>query len=354
MGSAAPVNAGGRAAEGLDLGGVVVGLVLEEEQPVLEGAVDVNLDLDGAGVDLLGLVEVLELAGVLEPLGADGAHVHEAHGLGVAPELVAHLHVAVEGGANDLVVKLDVAERRAEGGVAAVVRPVGVDHLDLGDRGDAALAGEVALAEGDVREVHGKAALVDEGLELRLVERQEVLEHLDVRRLGIALGERLARLETRLARLHGVDDVVLDGGDVILGERALEHVDLRGAHDGPLALGDELDALTRGVCALVKLAGEKLHGKHDGAGGDLWHLGGGDVGLRLREDRGHAARKELGRYALDVVAVDETQAAEGADAEERLELALERLCLAVEPSLFLHEDARDHALLPPGVPYGAL
>ena len=43
-------DAGGRAAEGLDLGGVVVGLVLEQEQPVLVLAVHVALDLDGAGV----------------------------------------------------------------------------------------------------------------------------------------------------------------------------------------------------------------------------------------------------------------------------------------------------------------
>ena len=71
-------DAGGRAAKGLDLGGVVVGLVLEEEEPVLVLAVDVDGDLDGAGVNLLGLVEVLELARVLEPLGADRAHVHEA------------------------------------------------------------------------------------------------------------------------------------------------------------------------------------------------------------------------------------------------------------------------------------
>ena len=52
-------DAGGCAAERLDLGGVVVGFVLKEEQPVLILAVDVALDLDGAGVDLLGLVEVL-------------------------------------------------------------------------------------------------------------------------------------------------------------------------------------------------------------------------------------------------------------------------------------------------------
>ena len=172
-------DAGGSAAERLDLGGVVVGLVLEEEEPVLVLPVDVDLDLDGAGVDLLGLVEARELARVFEPLGADGAHVHEADGLGVAAQLVAHLEVPVEGGLDRGVVDLHVLELGAKGGVAAVVGPVGVDHADLGDGGVAPLAGEVVLAELDVGEVHGQAALSDERLEARLVKLAKAVEHLD-------------------------------------------------------------------------------------------------------------------------------------------------------------------------------
>ena len=44
---------GSRAAERLNLGGVVVGLVLEEEQPILQFAVHIALDFDGAGICLL-------------------------------------------------------------------------------------------------------------------------------------------------------------------------------------------------------------------------------------------------------------------------------------------------------------
>src|SRR5699024_7690194 len=74
-------DAGGRAAEGLDLGGVVVGLVLEQEQPVLILAVHIALDLDGAGVDLVALVQVLQDAALFEGFGADGGHIHQATGL---------------------------------------------------------------------------------------------------------------------------------------------------------------------------------------------------------------------------------------------------------------------------------
>ena len=69
----AATDASGRAAERLDFRRVVVSLVLEKEQPVFVIAVDVDGDLDGAGVDLFGLVEVLEQPLHLEVLGADGA-----------------------------------------------------------------------------------------------------------------------------------------------------------------------------------------------------------------------------------------------------------------------------------------
>ena len=142
-------------------------------------AVDIDRHLDGAGVDLFGLVKVRELAGLLEVLGTDSAHVHEADGFGVAAQLVADLHVAVEGGLHDDVVDGDGIEHGAESSVAAVVGPVGVDHANLGDGGVAVLLAEVLLAKGDVRLVHGKAALGDDRGETRFVKLAEAVEHLD-------------------------------------------------------------------------------------------------------------------------------------------------------------------------------
>ena len=132
----------------------------------------------------LRLVDIGHDAGLLKVLGADGAHVHEADGLGVATELVAHLHVAVEGLLHHGVVDRHVVQDGAEGGVAAVIGPVGVDHADLGDGGVAILIAEVLLAEGDVRLVHGKAALGDKGGKAGLIELAEAVEHLD----GLGLG----------------------------------------------------------------------------------------------------------------------------------------------------------------------
>ena len=331
-------DAGRRAAEGLDLGRVVVSLVLEEEQPVLVLAVDIDGHAHGAGVDLLGLVEVLQLTGLLEIFGADGAHVHEADGLLVAAELVADLHVAVESRLDDLVVDRDVVEHGAEGGVAAVVGPVGVDHADLGDGRVAALVEEVLLTKRDIRLVHGKAQVGDHGGKARPVELAEAGQDRDGLRLGDVGGEGLGLVEAGDARLDRVHHVVLDGFHIRIGQVAGEDVHLRRAHDGTLTAGDELDALARGVGALVELAGQELDGEHGGAG-HVGQLVVGEVDLRLGEHDGPAAVEELLVGALDVVAVEKAQALEAGDAKDTGQLAFELGRLDVKSGLLLHVDA---------------
>ena len=56
-------------------------------------------------------------------------------GLRVATQLVAHVQVLLVRGLHALVIDGNVRHFRAERGVAAVVRPVRIDHLDFGDGG---------------------------------------------------------------------------------------------------------------------------------------------------------------------------------------------------------------------------
>ena len=130
---------GGRPAEGLDLRGVVVGLVLKLDEPGLGLAVDGDRGLDGAGVDLLALVQIGHQALFPQVLPADGGQSIRETGLSLPwysssagrsnppgpsppPPAGAFLH-------------LDGIEPGQEGGVAAVVAPIGVDDPQLGDGG---------------------------------------------------------------------------------------------------------------------------------------------------------------------------------------------------------------------------
>ena len=334
-------DAGRRAAEGLDFRRVVVRLVLEEEKPVLVLPVHVHRDLDRAGVDLLGLVQVAQLSGVSQVFGADGAHVHERDGTLVATQLMPQLQVTVEGRLHGGVIDAQLGELRAEGRVAAVVRPVGVDHLDLGDRGRAPLLREVLLAVADVSQVHGQATLVDEGLQALCVELQEALEPLDRLGLRVGLHAALARAEGCFARLHGIDHVALDGREVLVAERALQHVDLGREHRGPLARRQQLHALARRVGALVELPGQVLHREHARVA-DVWQLVADRVRLRLRKNGGHRAREQVGIDALHVVTIEQAQVADSGDSQRVAQFMRQLLRFYVKAGFLLNIHALDH------------
>ena len=75
-------DTGGRAAEGLDLGGMVVRFIFKHQEPWLGAPVHIHVDFDGAGVDFLALVQVAKLPGLFERLCADGGDIHKVHGPG--------------------------------------------------------------------------------------------------------------------------------------------------------------------------------------------------------------------------------------------------------------------------------
>ena len=136
-------DAGSSTAEGLDLGGVVVRLVFEHQQPVLLLAVHLGGNVDRAGVDLLALVELGEKAAFLERLGADGRDVHERlgalGGLLEAVDFLARGEVAVIRILDGGILDADLIQMRRERRVAAVIGPVGVDDAHLGHGGVAVL-----------------------------------------------------------------------------------------------------------------------------------------------------------------------------------------------------------------------
>ncbi len=340
----AATDAGGRAAERFDLGGVVVRLVLEQEQPVLVVPVHVHLHLDGAGVDFLGFVEVLQNAVLLEPLRADRAHIHQAHRLLVAAEFVTDLKILVERGLDGGIVDLHLVELRAERGVAAVVGPVGVDHLDLGDRRVAMLLGEVLTAELQVGQIHGQIAVFDELFELRVAHGAESVDDLDLaghRHLGLQRGLHIQR---GFAGLDRVDHVMLDGFDIGFGKRSLQRVHLGGAHRRTLALGDQLDAFAGGIRALVELAGQVFHGEY-GIGTEIRQVGGDVVHLRFAEHGRRGLLEQLFADAFHVVTVDETNVLQCLDAKDGLELIGKLLGLDVKAGLLFHVYAKNHGQL---------
>ena len=320
-----------------------VGFVLEEEQPVLLLAVHITLDLDGAGVDLLALVQILEDAALLQGLGGNGAGIHQRAVFLVAAGLGAQRHVAVKSGLHHRVVNLHVVQNGAKGGVAAVVGPVGVDQADFGDGGVAVLGLEVILAENNVGMVHGQALFHPERLQRGVIQLQKAGQRLHRGGDGKLHLEGVAPLQGRLAGFHRVDDIFLDGVQIFAGEGAFQQIHSCAAHVGALALAEQLDALGGGIRPLVKLAGQILHGKDGLRGGQLVV---GHVHRRLAEYGGDGLVKQVPVNALHIVAVEQAQALEVGNAHQLHQLMQQALGLAVKTRLFFHINTIYHETSP--------
>ena len=259
-------EAGSSAAERLDLSRVVVGFVLEHEQPVLIVAVHERLNLDGAGVDLLGLVDVLQVAALFKHLGSNRAHVHQRNrtlgSLFLAVDFYAGSHVAVKCVLHHLIFELYVVDLGKEGGVTAVVGPVGIDHANLGD-GRVALFGvaEVGLQELEVVQIHRQTHIVQQIGERTLVHVGKADNRCHAGRDSVLYLEGSRLVHRSLAGVYGVNQVAADLVHVLSGEFAFQNVDFSSGNGRAFAASEQLDALRAGIGALIELTGQRLYRK---------------------------------------------------------------------------------------------
>ena len=345
-------DAGGRAAEGLDLRGVVVGLVLEEQQPRLGDAVHGDVHLHCAGVDLLALVQLGELARGLQVLDGDGREVHQADGLLAAAKGIPGFQIVLVGLLQQGVLEGHMVEDGAEGGVAAVIGPVGVNHANFRDGGVAVFLLEIGLAEDDVVQIHGKAVVRDEVRQFVTAKFREAGQGRHLRGDVIADSEGLRHVQRRLPAFHRVDDVFFEFPDVPVRQRTIQGVDLGGADEGTLALRDDLDALGGGIRPLVKLAGQRLHGEDVSAG----KLNGRRSGIQLRlgEDCLHGVPEQVFRDIFRVVPVEQPDIFQPLHAEKGLSLIQQALGFVVQTFLFFYKYPINHGVIPPDVIYSEL
>ena len=140
-----------------------MGLVFEVDQPLLRLSVHLNGNDDGAGVDLIRLLLVGQKPLFLEDFGPGQSNVHQTDEfiISVLIENPVVILILVEGLSDGLRIEaignLYMRQLRGEGGVAAVVGPVGVQDTDLGHGGiPLLLLGEVGLNPEKVLEGHGQ------------------------------------------------------------------------------------------------------------------------------------------------------------------------------------------------------
>ena len=334
-------DTGSRTAERFDFGRVVMGFVLEEEQPVFHLTFHFDLHLDGARIDFLGFIELVELADAAQILCGERTDVHQIDRLGSA-ELRTGRNVIVVGRLEQRIVKLDGVDGGEERGMTAMVGPVGVDHADFGDGGVAVLfILEVVAAEAQVVLIHSKTLCLDKCCQSIVIHGAEAVEGFDLGRDFVFDLQGFGLFHRSFTAFDRVDDILLDAGKIILGNGAFDDVNLCGVDVGTFALGEDLDTLSSGVCALVKLTGQILNCENR-CTGDAGQLVIGDVQLRFGEDDLLCIRKEIGIYIFDVVTVEHTQTRQTFHAEQGFEVREKRTRFTCQSGLFFYKYAIYH------------
>ncbi len=288
----AAAQTGGRAAEGFDFRRMVVGFILEEKEPVLHTFFRIYLDLDGAGIDFFGLVEIFEFSFLPESLDSCRGHIHEGHGtLRIfAVNMDSCFFIFVQSFRNGSAVSAffhaDLRQLRGESGVTTMVGPVGIEHFDFRHRGvPLFFVPEIVPNHGEIVMAHGKAHGLDEVINAFVIQFCEAFHGRNRFWFFNRKIQCICRFKRYLSRFHRVYQEFQDLFPVSFNKGAVEYINQGTAHPGTVFSRHNGQALFGGVCPLVILPRQEFHAQHQVS---LGEFGSRIVYRRFRENGGHS------------------------------------------------------------------
>ena len=215
-------QAGGRTTKGFNFCRMVVRFVFEHHQPFLRLAVHLNRNDDGAGVDFLGLIQILQLTLLAQLLHADYGNVHQRYRAVsiLTVNLVTCGHILVIGllyrlgiGSGD---NIDILNLCHKGSVTAVVRPIGIQHADFGNSRLTVLLVKIFLAPQKVIQAHSQAHGLAQRLGLVGSHGQKACNALHIGRLLTCAHQGFWLSLLCFACFDGVNAICFNLGDFIL------------------------------------------------------------------------------------------------------------------------------------------
>ena len=241
---------------------MVVGFVLELQQPLLGPPVDIDVDIDRAGVVLLRDLQIVQQAFLPEVARADGRHIHQAEALVLTAQFAADTQVQRQRIfdllLDERLLDGDALQLGREGRVAAVVAPVSVEDAQLGFVGIAPLRTEVFHHLAQVVGVHRQTHRLAVRLQFGIRHLPEPFEHPDGLHFGLL--HVAEHREVLLTRFDGVDVVMPDLRQLPVGRLVIENEQPRRADVDPGLGIDQPHAVDGRSGALVELPGQILHG----------------------------------------------------------------------------------------------
>ena len=336
-------DTGRRTAKWLDLCGVIVGLILKQQQPGLFLAIHRYSHSHCTGIDLFRLVELIQHTVLPQILAGQSADIHQVDRFGAAKRFTGG-KVFVIGTLKKTIFKLHAVNSGIEGGVTAMIGPVGIDHADLGNCGIPAFRLKIALAESNIIQIHGKAQRLNHFRQVLAIHGQKSLHGCHRFRNRHLHFQSLRHRKACLTAFHRIDHVLADRCDLLSRQCAFQNINSCSTHQRTLTLGEDLDALRSRVCSLVKLTGQRLYRKHHLT---LRQLIGDTIHLRFRKNCTNSIGKQILFDLFHIIAVQDTHSSQALDLEKLFDFPQQGICFVGLPRFLLDIYTINHGRSPP-------
>ena len=286
---------------------MVVCFIFEEEQPVFLAVDGIDLHLDGAGIDFFRLIQVFQLSFLTESLDSRRCHIHQRHrALRVlAIDMDARLFVVFEcfgnRGGKSTIFDFDRRELRGEGGMTAVVGPVGIEHTDFRhSRISLLFITEIVTDHREVVVTHGKAHVRNQSIDPCIIQRADTFDDGYCLRVFDGKIQRFRRSETGFAGLHRIHKEFQDLLAVTFCEMSVKGIDQRTTYTRAVFSCDDREALLRRIRSLVILPRQEFDADDEIA---LWQLCLYAIDRRFREYGRDRLLIVFFREPIDIVAM---------------------------------------------------
>ena len=327
-----------RTAERLNLRRMVMRLILEHQQPVLLLTIHIHLHLHRARIDLFTLVQIIQPADLPEILGTNRTKIHQGNRLSLPAGIdrLTQRFILLCRIFDIRRFNLNLVQARIKGRMTAVIRPVGINHHDLGESWITLFfLFEVLLQKDDICQIHGKTMVLDKICKACFIQAAEAIQHRWQRRFLIGILDRCRFQKGSLSGFDRIDQGRLNQFLFLVRELALDVIDSGCAHQRSFLASGQLNALGTGICSLVKLTGQIFHCQH------IVILVRGRcflivvmIYLGLRQNGAGCQLKILWINILDVIAVDNAHRF-NRSAQSCLKICADTLCLSCICSFLL-------------------
>ena len=255
------------ATERFDFGRMVVSFIFKHYKPFFGFAIYFDRYNDGACIDFFGFVQVSKLAFFTQFFHTDNCDIHQGYrALGVfAIYAIASSHVfivsflyrfSISAGYNFYIFNLS-----HEGGVTAVVRPVGVKYANFSDGRFAIFFIKVFLAPQQVFNAHCQAHFFAQSFCFFTGHGQETCDTCNFSRFFASAFQSFRFAPFSFASFNRVDAVCFNFSNFIFAQFTFKNINFSSCNHRTIFLGNQLNALFRKVFTLVILTGQKFHSK---------------------------------------------------------------------------------------------